>query len=975
MKLGQSQNILVGLTDKEIDESRQLHGSNKLNPPQPLSLWKLFWEKFDDPILRILIIAAFMSLIIAIFEKITTGQGHFSETIGIFVAIALATGIGFWFEVDANKKFDLLTQCSDESFVKVKRNGKFHEITKNDIVVGDIVYLSTGDEIPADCILIDATALVVNESSLTGELAANKTTSKEHFDEHATYPSNQIYRGTNIISGHAVAQVVAVGSATEYGKVANKTSELIQEKTPLSLQLEGLAKMIGVVGLIFALITFIALFAIDVAKNSADYSIDKLVFIGLVIVASLVVSVKIWSSILYDGLSLINNKIKLPDIIGSNNWFMWLLYGVLTFIILGFISFLFGINPMSQTSWVSLSVAQRILQFFMIAVTLIVVAVPEGLPMSITLSLAMGMRRMLKSNNLVRKMHATETMGATTVICTDKTGTLTQNQMNVSQIYFPAQNKDDIKQLIQLNMALNSTADLEKDTDNNTFKVLGNPTEGALLLWLNNNNINYLSLRNNNRIIGQLPFDTDYKYMATIVEIPNNLYLVADPKSSDKLILLVKGAPERVMQMCSHIEIENGMQNIEEATIDLNKKLLSYQQKSMRTLGFAYKVIDKRDYDVSEIHKLASDLTFLGVVAIMDPIREDVPNSIKECLNSGISIKIVTGDTKITAIEIARQVGLWNDNDKENDKSKVITGEEFSELTDNEALGMVQSLKIMCRAKPTDKQRLVSLLQQNKEIVAVTGDGTNDAPALNQANIGLSMGSGTAVAKEASDIVLLDDSFTSIATAVMWGRSLYKNIQRFILFQLTINLTALLVVFFGTLFGFELPLTITQMLWVNIIMDTFAAAALASLPPSHDVMEDKPRNNSQFIITHSMKMIIFFSSGIFLIVLVWMLFSINAKTNSEYALSCFFTFFVFLQFWNLFNAKAFATKKTAFANMGSSVGFLIVLVLILVGQFLIVTFGGEVFRTVPISFRDWVAIILATSVVLWVGEILRFLRK
>lgn len=873
-----------GLSDQEVEESRRKYGENVLTPPPRTPLWKLFLEKFKDPIIRILLVAAFLSLVISIMHQ------EYAETIGIFAAIFLATGVGFWFEMDANKKFDLLNQVNDDVLVKTLRNGNIHEIAKRDIVVGDIVVLETGEEVPADGVLLEAISLQVNESTLTGEPVMDKTVDPDHFDSEATYPSNQIMRGTTIINGHCIYKIEKIGDATEFGKVARKSTEINKDKTPLSKQLERLAHFISIIGFIVAGITF-----------------------GGLIIKDIVIGTLTWENLF------------------------------------------------------TLATAGKILQYFMVAVTLIVVAVPEGLPMSVTLSLALSMRKMLKTNNLVRKMHACETMGATTVICTDKTGTLTQNQMQVYQTDFlalPGQllGDNDISILIKEGISVNSTAYLDYSDDDRHIKPLGNPTEAALLLWLHQQGINYMDFREGTDILEQLTFSTERKYMATIVRSALN----------NQVILYVKGAPEIIVSKCSKVLTSEGFSPISAYRRKIEDRLLDYQNQAMRTLGFAYKILSTEQYE--DIQSLAAhDLTFLGIAAISDPVRPDVPAAVQTCLNAGIDVKIVTGDTPATAREIGRQIGIWKDADTE---EQIITGMDFEKLPDEEAARRVLKLKIMCRARPTDKQRLVELLKQSGAVVAVTGDGTNDAPALNHADVGLSMGSGTSVAKEASDITLLDDSFNSIATAVMWGRSLYHNIQRFILFQLTINLSALLIVLIGSLIGHELPLTVTQMLWVNMIIDTFAAAALASLPPDPEVMREKPRKATDFIISPKMRNYILGIGLTFTILLLGMMYWFTRSEGyiSPYELSVFFTTFVLLQFWNMFNAKAFLSRGSAFKKLKSSTGFLIVMFIIPIGQYLIVEFGGEVFRTVPLTWKDWGIIIGSTSSVLWIGELLRLLK-
>ena len=882
-----------GLTKQEVEESRRLHGENILTPPEKASLWSQFLEKFNDPIIKILLVAWLLSMIIAgvhCWGPEAKGFTAFLEPIGIFFAIMLASCIGFFFELKANKAFDILNTVNDDTFVKVIREGNICQITKKEVVVGDIVVLETGEEIPADGRLLEAISLQVNESTLTGEPIISKTTNEAEFDNEATYPSNAVMRGTTVVDGHGVMEVELVGDATGYGKVYEGSQIESDVETPLQMQLKGLAAVI----------------------SKGGYTVAGLTFIALLV-----------------KLFLTSSGMPVMDLIS------------------------------------------HILNIFMIAVTLIVVSVPEGLPMSVTLSLALSMNRMLKTNNLVRKMHACETMGATTVICTDKTGTLTQNQMQVYQTNFynlkdQKLGEDELSNLIKEGISVNSTAYLDFSEDK--VKTLGNPTEAALLLWLNSQGQNYLTLREEAPVLAQLTFSTERKYMATVVQ----------SALLGKKILYVKGAPEIVLANSQRVATGGEYKPVEACKADIEKQLLNYQNQAMRTLGFAYQIIedgkDEAYFVNGRLH--GTDLTYLGIVAISDPVRADVPAAVQSCLNAGIDVKIVTGDTPGTAKEIGRQIGTWKPEDTDRN---IITGPGFEALTDEEALDRVLDLKIMCRARPTDKQRLVQLLQKKGAVVAVTGDGTNDAPALKAAQVGLSMGDGTSVAKEASDITILDNSFGSITRAVMWGRSLYRNIQKFLLFQLTINVAACLIVLLGSLFGTESPLTITQMLWVNLIMDTFAAGALASLPPNERVMKDSPRRSGKdgdFIITRPMAYNIFGVGLAFVIILMGVLYYFHAQTGlTPHDLSWFFSFFVMLQFWNMFNAKAFMEGRSAFANLKESKSFLFVALLILIGQYLIVTFGGEMFNVVPLSLKDWGIIIGSSSLVLWVGEIARGISR
>ena len=868
-------NKRIGLTDEQVKLSREQHGKNVLTPPQRTSLWKLYLDKYRDPIIQILLVAAFVSLILAFIEK------NFMEAIGIFVAVFLATTVGFYFERDAAKKFNLLTALSEEQPVKVRRNGKVMEIPRHDVVVGDVVLVEVGDEVPADGELIVCNDLQINESALTGEPVAEK--SLESGGDGA-YPRNIILRSTMVMNGRGEFVVTAVGDATEIGKVAKKSTEQTSVETPLNMQLDKLAKMISKVGSVVSVAAFFIFLIHDILTNPA------------------------WG--------------------GKDYFYM----------------------------------AEIVLKYFMMAVTLIVMAVPEGLPMAITLSLALNMRRMLKSNNLVRKLHACETMGAVTVICTDKTGTLTQNKMQVSALEL----KQGDEALLDTAIALNSTAEL------NDGKPIGNPTESALLLWLDAQGKDYEELRKQVNVLKQLPFSTERKMMATLAEVDGETYL------------FVKGAPEIVMKKCI---IEDRMQRQSAEELD------EWQHKAMRTLAFAYKKIEASIMRTSrtstaEVVALldANDLQLQAIAAIADPIRPDVPAAVQECRHAGIEVKVVTGDTAATALEIGKQIGVFED-EPENigaDGSltsldqQMITGEQWEALSDEEAYERAKDIRVMSRARPTDKQRLVAMLQKRGEVVAVTGDGTNDAPALHYAHVGLSLGSGTSVAKEASDMTLLDDSFKSIANAVMWGRSLYRNLQRFLFFQLVVNVAALLLVLGGSVIGTEMPLTVTQILWVNLIMDTFAALALASLPPSHEVMKDKPRKASDFIINKSIGFGILFCGIVFFLVMFALLVYCERRGKGGvdvHELTMFFTTFVMIQFWNLFNAKALMSHHTAFRHFLKDRGMILVLVLVLVGQWIIVTFGGEMFRTTPLSLHEWLLIIGSTSVVLWAGELWRTFKR
>lgn len=922
---------IIGLTTIEVEDSRIKNGANILTPAKRTPLWKLFLEKFNDPVIKILLVAALLSLGISIIE------GHYAETIGIFVAILLATGVSFFFEMDAAKKFDLLNQVSEDLKYKVIRNGEITEVGKRDLVVGDVVILDTGEEIPSDGFLIESTVLSVNESTLTGEPSIGKSEDPSDAKIDATYPTNYLLRGTSIIEGNAIYRIDKVGDATEFGKVAHQATMESGQQTPLSRQLDSLAKLIGVIGFALAVLTFIGLSVKDFI--SSPIGMGQLGLLCAALFGVFILLGKVWIPIVYDARELLGSKKERPEKFSRIGLLHWLLLGCMAFGSISLLGLPFEVHFWNSAHWIDFDIAGRILQHFMVAVTLIVVAVPEGLPMSVTLSLALSMRKMLKNNNLVRKMHASETMGAATVICTDKTGTLTQNQMTVHQMELLSGDES----LLQRGIGVNSTANLDAEG-----KPLGNPTEGALLLWLHSKGINYKDLREDIEV--QMPFSSKIKMMASVAQYQG------------KRILFVKGAPEYVTKMCKGYDASQ-----------VDSLLFGFQNRAMRTLAFAYCQLDVQVKEITVEWLESQTLTLQAVAAIADPVRTDVPDAVAACMSAGIGIKMVTGDTPNTAREIGRQIGLWIEGDGAENE---ITGLEWEALSDEEAYERAAKLKIMARARPMDKQRLVSLLQKRGEVVAVTGDGTNDAPALNFANVGLSMGSGTSVAKEASDITLLDDSFTSIANAVMWGRSVYLNIQRFILFQLTINVAALLIVFLGSMLGFEIPLTVTQMLWVNLIMDTFAAGALASLPPDNSVMDNKPRSIKDFIITKFMGRSILITGVIFVVFLIGLLYWFeNFGEVSVHDLTIFFTIFVMLQVWNMFNAKAYASGHSALNGLLKSPAFLSVIGLIIVGQILIVSFGGDVFRVEPLGVLEWSSIIAGTSVVLWIGEVVRLIVK
>ena len=951
-----------GLNEQQVSESRAKFGENILTPPKRDPWWVLLLEKFNDPIIRILLIAAFIAVIVGVFH------GTFTEGIGIIAAVLLATVMAFANEFKANKEFDILNKVNDEVGVKVVRDGNVTTIPRKDVVVGDIVIVEIGEEIPADGEIIESLSLSVNESSLTGELTTRKWAENIRIDADATFPSFKLLKGTTVVEGNAYFQVTSVGNDTEIGKTAREASAQESEPTPLNKQLERLSKLIGIIGFSAAGLAFWAFLINDLILKKITFSQSQWFGLTSVLIPISIILIRVWLPVVYDLFDLLGKRVQKPSILTKkikHIWYKLVLFAAVSFFFVVMVGIAFGENIFSAQSWFDIEEIERLLQYFMVSITLIVVAVPEGLAMSVTLSLAYSMRKMTANNNLVRRMQATETMGSATVICTDKTGTLTRNEMRVMESLFFAGNIKDslnpISSLIQKSIAVNSTAHLDKTSG--SIKPVGNPTEGALLLWIHDNGLDYKKIRSTFDLKSQLAFSSENKFMAT----------AGFASTSGKWLVLVKGAPEVVISKCSTMLVPSGIVSISKFDEDYSSNLKQMQSRGMRSIAFAFKELDEELKPAQDISNLLDKMVLLGFVGIADPIREDVKEAIEECKKAGIGIKVVTGDTAITAREICKQIGLCDETQQE---IQHISGKDFSEMSDEEASVVVNSIRVLYRARPSDKLKLVRLLQEKGEIVAVTGDGTNDAPALNKANVGLAMGSGTSVARNASDIILLDDSFTSIVSAVRWGRSLYTNIQRFLYFQLIINLLAMAIVLLGPLVGVSLPLTVTQMLWINLIMDTLAALALATEPPHEEVMSQKPRKSNDFIISPSMRKGILYTSSLMFIFLILFLKYLNADNDiTTYELTVFFNVFVMLQFWNLFNARKMGTDGYALSGIQKSKSFLFIVATILIGQLAIVQFGGEFFRTVPLSLSTWGIIIASTSLVLWIPELYRFIRK
>ncbi len=964
------QQQLTGLTPEQVERSRALHGSNVLTPPTREPWWKLYLAKFEDPVIRILIIAAVVTIAVGVVD------GHYAEGVGIVIAILLSTALGFFNEYRATQEFDVLNRANDDLPIDVIRDGAFTTVPRRDLVVDDLVLVEEGDEAPADGQLLEAVSLQINESVLTGEsLPVNKVRHSPDIDPppNGSFALDGVFRGTAVVDGRGTMRVTAVGDATKIGEIARAASGDTGEITPLNAQLERLSKLIGVIGFSIAALTFVSLVAHATAIGELVLTGPQWLFSGLLALGVLIALNRVWLPTAFDALELIGRPRELPDWLENGGLTGWLKSAAIGAAVFGaglLVSVLLGWIASSPSLWLPAEDAAAFLRFFMIAVTIIVVAVPEGLPMSVTLSLAYSMRKMTASNNLVRHMHACETIGAATVICSDKTGTLTLNEMRVHDIEFPALDGGALthdlttlgEQLIVEGIAVNTTANLSR-VPGEPIRPLGDSTEGALLLWLEGKGLDYIVYRSNFSTKYQLTFSSDRKFMGT-------LGLSCFTRDD---VLYVKGAPEVVLDQCAEVLTADGNRLLVDLRPGIEDSLRSYQRRGMRTLGFAYQtILDSEDPD---IENLATKLIWLGFVAIADPIRPEVPAAIQACRDAGIQVKIVTGDNPETAREIARQIGLWQAGDDASTTTHLI-GKEFSVLTDDQAQAQVADLKVLSRARPLDKLRLVQTLQSRGEVVAVTGDGTNDAPALNFANVGLAMGTGTDIAKEASDIVLLDDSFRSIVNAVMWGRSLYENIQRFILFQLTINVAALGIALLGPFIGVEFPLTVIQMLWVNLIMDTFASLALATEPPHWEVMKRLPRKPSDFIISPSMtRGIIGFGAAFIIVLVAFLLYVQRDGVVTPYELSMFYSVFVLLQLWNLFNARSLGRVNSAFSGLFENRAFLGIAAVIFIGQVLIVQFGGDIFRTVPLTLGDWVAIVASTSVVLWVGEVWRYIQR
>ena len=957
-----------GLTTAQVEESRRLYGANILTPPKRIPWWKLYLEKFEDPVIRILIVAAAITMFVGLVD------GHIAEGVGIIIAILLSTSLSFVNEFRAKREFDVLNQVNDDAPTQVIRDGVFSVVPRQSLVVGDAVLIEAGDEVPADGRIVEAVSLQINESLLTGEsLPVRKVVSKGLEQTGIAFPEDQVFRSTLTVDGRGMFEIGAVGDKTKIGEIAREATTETDEITPLNAQLERLSKLIGVVGFGVAALTYIGLVLRGVAVGDLVLNGANWFFILVLTIGVLVAGVRVWLPIVFDGFELAGRAIKKPRWLESSGLGGWLLnvgMGAAIAVVGILVGRLVGILPPETTDWLPSEIGIALLRYFMVAVTIIVVAVPEGLPMSVTLSLAYSMRRMTATNNLVRRMQATETVGAATVIASDKTGTLTLNQMRVREYHFPVlgnksltdQTGEKSAALVAESMSANTTANLTR-VAGEPIRAIGDGTEGALLLWLDANGVDYLLARAAFDTNVQLTFSSERKYMAT---------MGASPVQDGDVMMHIKGAPEVLLDQATLLLTANGIEPIAPHRAEIEEEILNYARRGMRTLGFAFKPVDVAHENLEE---LATGTIWLGYVAIADPIRPEVPSAIEATRKAGILVKVVTGDNAETAKEIARQIGLWLPEDDRINGAH-LSGKDFELMDDDEARRAVMRLKVLSRARPLDKMRLVRLLQDNGQVVAVTGDGTNDAPALNYANVGLAMGSGTDIAKEASDIVLLDDSFKSIVNAVMWGRSLYQNIQRFILFQLTINVAALGVALLGPFIGVEFPLTVIQMLWINLIMDTFASLALATEPPRWEVMEQPPRNASDFIISPAMTRGILGLGLTFIVILVGFLIIIqNDGIVTPKELSVFYATFILLQFWNLFNARVLGLKSSAFTDLGKNKAFVYIAIAILIGTILIVQFGGEIFRTVPLDIGEWLIIIVSTSGVLWIGELLRWFSR
>jgi len=827
-----------GLSSAQIQEMQNRFGKNELTPPPRLPLWKLYLKNFEDPIIRILLVAVIISALVAALE----GSGLL-DTIGIALAVILATTIAFLTEYKSNREFDALNAMCDDTGIKVIRDGQARTIRMRDVVVGDIILLEAGDAVPADGILVHEAHFEADESAFTGE---NEPVRKNSEDT--------LLKGTWVTAGRGTMIATAVGDATRMGEIAASITRGERPETPLQVKLRVLAGQISRFGYAMAGLIVISLLAKGIVTG-------------------------------------------LPT------------------------------DP--------LELVRFLLDIAIFAVIIIVVSVPEGLPVSVTVSLALTMRKMTRAYSLVRRMIACETIGSVTTICTDKTGTLTRNLMEVvaSSILTPEyENKtpDDPAGWVTLNAGVNSTAELEPREGE--LITVGNSTEGALLRWLSRAGIDYHQIRRAYFPISQALFDSRRKEMRTVISIEGRYYL------------LVKGAPEVVAASCSSAPDLTPVKNL--------------AGRAMRTLAFAHA-------ETGSPEDSTPTLIWDGYVGIRDEIRSDVPSAVATCRSAGISIAMVTGDSPETAAAIAKETGILTN-------GTVITGPEFRDLSPEKQQALAPQIEVMARSAPHDKLLLVKALQANGEVVAVTGDGTNDAPALRSADVGLAMGiAGTEVAREASDIILLDDSFPTIERAVWWGRALFENIQRFLMFQLTINISAAFLSFIAPLLGYPAPFSVIQLLWINIIMDSLAALALCSESPHPALMEKKPIPRTSSVLTPYMIRAILCTAFVYIIVGIGgIIFGLPYMNSPAEQATAFFTGFVLAQVWNGINCRGINGIMPSFIR-GNPAFFVIMGSIILI-QFLIVQFGGAVFGTVPLSVFQWIVLLLGTLPVLLIWPALRW---
>ncbi|WP_099203841.1 calcium-translocating P-type ATPase, PMCA-type [Scatolibacter rhodanostii] len=863
---------VAGLSSAQIESNRSKYGNNMLTREKPESLFKRIIAAASEPMILMLIMAGVIALVVNIIRASTGSEADFLECVGIFAAISLSVLITVVMEGKSAKAFEALSKISDDTVIKVLRNGDTQMLSQRELVVGDIILLSAGDKVPADGRLLQSSGLTADESALTGESVPAKKEAEYSIDDAKTplaERANMLYSGNFITSGNCKMMVTAVGDNTEFGKIAKELTSTERSSTPLQEKLARLGKTITILGVIAAAVVFIS---------------------------------ELISFAMSGGLHL-----------------------------------------------------EEVLEAFVTSIVLIVAAVPEGLPTIVAVSLSINIIKLSQQNALVKKMIASETVGCINVICSDKTGTLTENKMTVSAYYDGRwhEHADELTSdwLIH-NVCLNTTADISQD---GTF--IGNPTECAMLNFYENSSArknsgkSYKDERSDHDVLHAFPFSSELKHMTTISKVDG------------KIISYVKGSPECVFSMCSLSDNEKS---------NAEHFITKSQEKSMRVIAFAHKELDQmKDYEDEHHHAaMETDMIFDGFVAISDPLRADVYEAVKNCRMAGIDLKILTGDNIVTAKAIADELHILSD------ERIAVEAREVAELSDEELLKLLPKISVIARSTPTIKMRVVKLLKSQGNVVAVTGDGINDAPALKNADVGIAMGiSGTEVSKQASDIVLLDDSFSTIVKAIAWGRGIYENFKRFIQFQLTVNVSSVIVVFTSILLGLKAPFTALQLLWINIIMDGPPALTLGLEPIYDDLMARKPTKRSDNILSRTMLTRIGLT-GVYISVVFLCQYVFNfLGAAEEETTTVLFTLFALFQLFNAFNCRELHTTSI-FKHLLKNRIMLIVISITFILQILIIQFAGAFFGTVPLELAMWVKLLALSFSAIILSEIVKLvLRK